>query len=356
MNDEINREPSTEPNRPSKARRLGTRGDSSAAGAMQSAGLLKETSPVMIAAWVVVAGVFLFVYRLPLLRLVNEWITQSDYVYGFLIVPFSLYMLWERRELYINADEDTHETRRISIVAGIGLILFGLAMRAASIWYFILVADDYSIVPVVAGITLLVGGWRSFRWAWPSIVFLAFMVPLPSAFAGLLARELQRVGAVISVKTLQTLGIPAVAQGNTILLGEDALDVADACSGIRMLMLFFAACTGAALFMRHRPAWERVVVFLSAPVIAVISNIARIAITGILYYSVSSEIGHKFSHDLAGWFMMPIAIGLLWLELELLSAIFIDTVEYGSYSGDEASLAPRRNFSLAAKRDAHKTE
>ena len=87
------------------------------------------------------------------------------------------------------------------------------------------------------------------------------------------------------------------------------------------------------MFMRHRPVWERIIVFLSAPIIAVISNIARIALTGVLYYWVSSEIGHKFSHDLAGWFMMPIAIGLLWLELELLSALFIDTVEFDSGPG-----------------------
>jgi len=345
MNDETKKRPSAERTPSRRA------GGSASAELSRNKGFPGNLDPLMIVAWLVIVGVVLFIYWDPLSRLVNDWITQSDYVYGFLIVPFSLYMLWERREIYINGEEDTPQVRRASIGAGIGLVLFGLAMRAASRWYFYIIADPYSIIPVVGGITLLAGGWRGLRWAWPSVVFLAFMVPLPGAFAGLLAMQLQRIGAVISVMTLQTLGIPAVSQGNVILLENASLDVADACSGIRMLMLFFAACTGAALFMRHRPAWERIVVFLSAPVIAVISNIARIALTGILYSAVSSEIGHKFSHDLAGWFMMPIAIGLLWLELELLSALFVDTVEFGS-SGGDASLAPRRNFSLAAKNSA----
>ena len=350
MNDDTSKKPSIDSNRPSETRRRRRGSGSSAASLEKKQGLTFDLDPLLIAAWAVVSAVVLYVYWEPLSWLVNQWIQQSDYVYGFLIIPFSLYMLWERRDLYIQGEEDTPEVRRASIVGGIALILLGVAMRAARVWFFFLIADPYSIVPIVGGITLLAGGWRGFRWAWPSVVFLVFMVPLPSTFAGLLARQLQRVGAVISVKTLQTLGIPAVAQGNTILLREASLDVADACSGIRMLMLFFAACTGAALFMRRRPAWERIVVFLSAPVIAVVSNIARIALTGILYYSVSSELGHKFSHDLAGWFMMPIAIGLLWLELELLSALFIETVEFGSPSGRDASLAPRGNFSLAAKK------
>lgn len=345
MSDETKNTPSTDSNRPSVPRRRPARSGSS------TASFSFDLSPILIAAWTIIVGAFLVVYWDALTWLISEWITQSDYVYGFLIMPFCLYMLWERRAIYIEADPDLPEVRRMSIIGGVGLILFGLLMRAASAWLFYAIVDPYSIVPTVAGITLLAGGWRGLKWAWPSVVFLAFMVPLPSAFAGLMARHLQRIGAVISVKTLQTLGIPAVSQGNTILLGDGAsLDVADACSGIRMLMLFFAACAGAALSMRHRPGWERIIVFLSAPVIAVISNIARIAITGILYYSVSSELGHKFSHDLAGWFMMPIAIGLLWLELELLSALFIDTVEFDSAPGRDAALTPRRSFSLAAKK------
>jgi hypothetical protein len=29
-------------------------------------------------------------------------------------------------------------------------------------------------------------------------------------------------------------------------------------------------------------------------------------------------------HDLAGWLMMPIAVGMLWIEIKLLSFLFVE--------------------------------
>ena len=114
----------------------------------------------MLAGWLVLLVAFLVVYWGALSWLVSQWIGQSDYVYGFLIIPFSLYMLWERREIYIQGEEDSPEARRLSIAGGIGLILFGVLMRVASAWWFFELIDRYSIIPTVAGITLLAGGWR----------------------------------------------------------------------------------------------------------------------------------------------------------------------------------------------------
>jgi hypothetical protein len=31
-----------------------------------------------------------------------------------------------------------------------------------------------------------------------------------------------------------------------------------------------------------------------------------------------------FFHDVAGWVMMPLALGMLWLEIKLLDALFLD--------------------------------
>ena len=58
-----------------------------------------------------------------------------------------------------------------------------------------------------------------------------------------------------STFALQTLGLPAVAEGNVILLNDVRLGVVEACSGLRMLVIFFALSTAVALLMR-RPLWE----------------------------------------------------------------------------------------------------
>jgi len=63
---------------------------------------------------------------------------------------------------------------------------------------------------------------------------------------------------------------------------------------------------------------------LSAFAIALISNITRIAVTGILHVTVSHELADQVFHDWAGWLMMPFALFLLWFELWLLSRLFLE--------------------------------
>jgi exosortase/archaeosortase family protein len=87
-----------------------------------------------------------------------------------------------------------------------------------------------------------------------------------------------------------------------------------------MLVVFFALSTAVALVIR-RPLLDRLVVLASAVPIAVVSNIVRVAATGVLHETTDSATANAFFHDAAGWFMMPLALGMLGIELRLLSAL-----------------------------------
>ena len=50
------------------------------------------------------------------------------------------------------------------------------------------------------------------RWAWPSILFLFFMDPLPDRIAKAMGGYLQHDATIVTVYALQTLGIPAIVQ------------------------------------------------------------------------------------------------------------------------------------------------
>jgi exosortase/archaeosortase family protein len=104
------------------------------------------------------------------------------------------------------------------------------------------------------------------------------------------------------------------------------IGVVEACSGLRMLMLFLAITVGAS-FLIKRPFWEKAFVALSALVIGVITNILRITVTAVLYEYVSAEWAERVFHDLAGWLMMPAATVLLYLELFVLSKLLVVPVE-----------------------------
>ncbi len=58
--------------------------------------------------------------------------------------------------------------------------------------------------------------------------------------------------------------------------------------------------------------------------IALAVNILRITATGLLHVWSGPRLAGLVFHDLAGWLMMPAALGLLWLEVKFLSYVFVD--------------------------------
>jgi exosortase len=205
-----------------------------------------------------------------------------------------------------------------------GLALIGLSavMRWASAYYYYELLDPASLVPCLAGLTLFLGGWKYLRWAGPSIAFLVFMIPLPGFAATLMGHPLQRVATIASTYMIQTVGVPAVAEGNVILLGDSQIGVAEACNGLRNMMLFIAVGTAVALTIK-RPLLEKIIIILSVAPIAVIANVVRITATAVLHSLSRHELADTTYHDLAGWFMMPLAVVLLWGELAILKRTFV---------------------------------
>lgn len=259
---------------------------------------------------------FVWAYATTFRGLAEAW-KNPQYSHGWLVPLFAVILLWIRRDL-LDAGALSP-----SWVMGLPLLLAGLAMRLVGVYYHYVWLDPISLVPTVAGIWFLVGGWAGWRWAWPSIVFLAFMVPLPYRIAGAMSGPLQRGATIASTFLMQTLGLPALSEGNVILLNDATIGVVEACSGLRMMTVFFALAFGMAMLIQ-RPVLDRVVLVFSAAPIAVLANILRITATGVLHDQVDSETANAFFHDIAGWLMMPLALGFLWIELKVLSALFIE--------------------------------
>jgi exosortase len=254
-------------------------------------------------------------YATALTGLVTRWRTDPDYVHGFLVPLFSAFLLWHRREMLNNIQAR-------GSLWGLPLLALAAAMRVASSYYYYDLLDPASLVPCLAGMVLFVGGWQVLYWAWPSIVFLAFMVPLPGFVAVQLGQPLQRLATVAGTFVIQTVGIPAVAEGNVILMSDSRIGVAEACNGLRNMMLFLAVCVAMSFVIRR--TWiEKIIVVFSAAAIALVANLVRIAVTAVLHEIVSHEAATTLYHDLAGWFMMPLAVMLLWLELAYLRRVFV---------------------------------
>ncbi len=246
---------------------------------------------------------------------------NPKYSHGWLVPVFTVILLWLRYEPF--GPVKIHERW-----AGFALLAAGITMRMVATFYTSHVAEMVSFVPSVAGVFLLMGGWRMIRWAGPAVAFLVFMFPLPGFLDTQLLRPLQKIATRSSTYVLQTMGIPSYYEGNVIYIGEMQLGVVEACSGLRMLTIFIAL-SFAIVLVTERPLWERIVIVLSSIPIALVSNIVRIVVTALLYKTVGAEWVDRVFHDLDGWLMMPFALGLLYLEFQILSHLVIDDTPSG---------------------------
>lgn len=285
--------------------------------------------------WLLPIGCLLWVYWPTILDLASLWNSNPQYSHGFLVPVFAAFLLWFRR------DKADYSAMRPNLL-GLVLVMFGLGLKLLGGYGHYVSLEPFSLLPCVAGLVLLLGGRAAWRWAWPSVLFLAFMMPLPYFVAVAMSGQLQWLATITSTFVMQMLGLPALSEGNVILLNDHEIGIVEACSGLRMLVVFFALSTAVVLVIQRH--WiDRVIILLSAIPIAMISNILRIIATGIMYDAGYGEMASHFFHDVAGWLMMPLALGMLWVELGLLGALFVDAPTTAAYRTPPASrrAAPR---------------
>jgi exosortase len=271
---------------------------------------------------IALVGMLIYVYGNSLDgRGAMQFWDNPKYSHGWLVPVFTAILLWLRYEPF---GPVTIGARW----AGVALIAGGVGLRCLATYYPSHVLEMDSFVPAVMGVFLLVGGWKTIRWAGPALAFLIFMFPLPGFLDTRLLGPLQKVATLSSTYLLQTMGIPSYSEGNRIVIGEVELGVVEACSGLRMLTIF-AALAVAITLVTERPLWERVVIILSAVPIALASNIIRITVTALLYLTVGPDLVERVFHDLDGLFMVPLALGLLYIEFQILSNLVIDDTAAG---------------------------
>jgi len=280
----------------------------------------KNSGPAFgVVAWLglaaVLGGVF-WSYWPTFVTMAGKWEADPQYSHGWLVPAFAAALLWLRW--------DKLELDKVGVNwLGLLLVLLGTGMRLGAGWLNLDWFDGLSLVPTLIGLCMLFGGTAALKWAWPALGFLIFMVPLPYSVERMMMGPLRNLGTVTSTYVMQTLGLPAIDEGNIIHLGEHTIGVAEACSGLRMLVIFFALSTAVALVI-DRSLWVKLLIVVSAIPIALISNITRITVTGLAYEWLNPELAESIFHDWAGWLMMPLGLALLWLELWLLSHLFVE--------------------------------
>lgn len=280
-----------------------------------------------LTSWCILGGlcvVIVWSYWNTIEALMGEWV-RPQYSHGWLVPVFTAVLLAMRREPF----EKTPTPVRWW---GMGIMAGGMVFRLLASKFSIHTFDNISIIPVLMGAFVVVGGWPALRWSWAPLAFLVFMLPLPTELHRMLLLRMQHWAAVMSNYTLQTMGAESFltgATGNliTIAVGDNniQLNVEEACAGLRMATIFIAMAVALTMIL-DRPLWEKLFIIVSAIPIAIAVNIIRIVVTALLFMMLGqdSEFAKHFFHDLAGLFMMPIALAFMYVELQILDHIFIE--------------------------------
>jgi exosortase len=253
------------------------------------------------------------------MQVADRWYRDPKYSHGYLVPLFAAWLLWSR---WRKASQSGQELW-IGTVWGLVVLAAGVALHLAGAYVYLDVLCDGSLLVCLVGLSLCLGGLRLLRVAGPSIAFLVFMLPLPHSVEVALAQPLQKVATTASTYLLQMMGFYAYAEGNIINLNNTKLGVVEACSGLGMLVTFFALTVAVAIVMK-RPMLDRVIIVVSAVPVAVIANVLRIAVTGTLGELVGPHVAYFVYHYGAGLFMVPFGLALLWVELKLLSRLLVE--------------------------------
>lgn len=241
---------------------------------------------------------------------VQVWWEYPTYSHCFLIVPISLWLIWEKREA-LGRIRPVVELRALWAVP-VPLLLWWMGELAA-----INEVRQFAIVGLIQVAIVAMLGLRVYRQIWFAALYLFFLVPAGQY----LIAPMQRFAAGFADIFLTLFGVPHHTEGTLIELTNGTFEVAEACAGLRFLIATVALGVLFAHMMFRK--WYKVVLFLAACVVVpLVGNGFRIVGIILLAHFTNNEYGIGADHLLYGW-VSNVAILLV---LFLLGSLFRDQI------------------------------
>ena len=245
-----------------------------------------------------ITAVVLFIHVIG--RLVSEWSTNSVCEHVPFTLPVALAVLIHR---LVTSATDQHSIRRRTITAtGVILVIASSFM----IWLDMVMTEVFFLavglwLGGLATVSLL-AGQAAFKASLLPFVLLAFAIAPPQGVTQLtIHHELQHLTATTAAGLLSLAGADVLLAGTTIQIDGQYLNVAEPCSGYRFLiiLLFNAILIGGYLLGPRLILC--VMLAVTAIIIAVLTNIVRIAAAGLIMMPAGEKAATQFLHGPAVW-------------------------------------------------------
>jgi len=233
---------------------------------------------------------------------------SSEYSHFLLVLPVVGLLLWQRRERLATA-QPQYSMWGVALAAlGIGMDFTGFATQ-------IDLLKDMGMVIMLVAAVVAVAGWRWPMRAAPALGALLFLVPVPGRVRQQIALPLQEYSASITEFVMDFIGQPVIRMGNVLQINGVDVAVAEACNGMRMVVALALVAYAFAFSMPLKP-WVRIAILILSPLVALFANVLRLGPTVLFYGHADREVA-DFAHDVSGWAVLVVALGVLWGSVAL---------------------------------------
>jgi exosortase A len=233
--------------------------------------------------------------------IVSIWDRSETYAHGYLILPISLWLVWEKRSgLRLLAPKPTLLPLALFIPLGLAWLLGYLVDT--------LVVQQFAFVGMLIVTIWSVLGHRVARFIAFPILFLLLAVPVGEG----LVYPMMNFTADFTVSMLKLTGIPVYREGTFFTIPSGQWSVVEACSGMRYLI---ASVTLGVLFayLTYTRWWKRALFVLFAIFVPVIANGFRAYMIVMIGHLSGMKLAVGVDHLIYGWVFFGIIVTIMFV-------------------------------------------
>lgn len=234
------------------------------------------------------------------LGMVHVWMVNETFTHGFLILPISLWLIWQKKSLLIDSVPSPEPRVFILLATILALWFISEIVEVQVVKQFAMI----SIVPI--SIWILFGRYILLSILFP-VFYLFFCIPVGQS----LIPPLMQFTANFTVYLVKLTGVPIYQDGLYFTLPSGNWSVIEECSGVRYLIASIALGSLYA-YINYQSQYKRLIFILIAIVVPIIANGLRafgIVMTG-HFSGMTLAIGAD--HLLYGWVFFGIVIFVMF--------------------------------------------
>ena len=233
------------------------------------------------------------------------WSNQEQ-AHGPIVLMVILYLFWLRRDQF-QLDHDTKPNAWL----GYSSVFFGLICYVVGRSQDILLLDVGSQIPIIAGILLLVRGFKTLKAMWFPLFFIFFMIPLPGALLDAVTMPMKLAVKTVAENVLHWFGYHIGRAGVVLQIKQYQLLVADACAGMHTLVSLEALGMLYLSLFKHDSVFRNVTLAILIIPISFTANVIRVLVITLVTYYFGDDAGQGFIHGFAGMVLFVVALALI---------------------------------------------